>query len=153
MAHTHTLLWSLFFFFFKCAAGISASFFFFFFLLAGIALQDDVHGDVSSFFPSLSPIFWLAQILQIADLGDEPEHPLEVAVQPAGAGRHWGAATTDHVGRTTLPPARISKRFEPLTPRPCVRPSSRCRNQDSNPRSFDLGAIMITTRPRGHPPS
>ena len=39
-----------------------------------------------------------------ADLGDEPEHPLEVAVQPAGAGRHWDAATTDHVGRTTLPP-------------------------------------------------
>ena len=35
-------------------------------------------GDVSSFFPSLSPIFWLAQILQRADLGDEPEHPLEV---------------------------------------------------------------------------
>ena len=87
MAHTHTLLWSSFF---KRAAGISASFFFFFiFLLAGIALQDDVHGDVSSFFPSLSPIFWLAQILQRADLGDEPEHPLEVAVQPAGAGRHW----------------------------------------------------------------
>ena len=84
MAHTHTLPLV---FFFKCAAGISASFFFFF-LLAEIALQDDVHGDVLSslrFHLQLSPIFWLAQILQRADLGDEPEHPLEVAVQPAGA--------------------------------------------------------------------
>ena len=119
MAHTHTLLWSSF----SSVRQVSLHLFFFFiFLLAGIALQDDVHGDVSSFFPSLSPIFWLAQILQRADLGDEPEHPLEVAVQPAGAGRHWDAATTDHVGRTTLPPVRISRRFEPLTPRPCVRP-------------------------------
>ena len=104
MAHTHTLLWSSF----SSVRQVSLHLFFFFFLLAGIALQDDVHGDVSSFFPSLSPIFWLALILQRADLGDEPEHPLEVAVQPAGAGRHWDAATTDHVGRTTLPLARIS---------------------------------------------
>ena len=134
MAHTHTLLWSSF----SSVRQVSLHlfFFFFFFLLAGIALQDDVHGDVSSFFPSLSPIFWLAQILQRADLGDEPEHPLEVAVQPAGAGCHWDAATTDHVGRTTLPPARISRRFEPLTPRPCVRPQ-KCCNRDSNPQSFD----------------
>ena len=79
MAHTHTLLLSSFQ---VCGRYLCIFFFFFIFLLAGIALQDDVHGDVSSFFPSLSPIFWLAQILQRADLGDEPEHPLEVAVHP-----------------------------------------------------------------------
>ena len=34
------------------------------------------------------PMFLLAQILMRADLGDEPEHPLEVVIQPSGAGRH-----------------------------------------------------------------
>ena len=32
---------------------------------------------------SLLPIFLLAQILMRADLGDEPEHPLEVVTQPS----------------------------------------------------------------------
>ena len=100
MARTHTLLWLVFFSSVRSAAGISASFFFFF-LLAGIALQDDAHGDVLSSLRFHLSSGWRRSSLQRADLGDEPEHPLEVAVQPAGAGRHWDAATTDHVGRTT----------------------------------------------------
>ena len=32
--------------------------------------------------------FLLAQILMRADLGDEPEHPLELVIQPSRAGRH-----------------------------------------------------------------
>ena len=36
--------------------------------------------------------FLLAQILMRADLGDEPEHPLELVIQPSRAGRHEDAA-------------------------------------------------------------
>ena len=57
----HTPLWSSF------SSGVESRHLFC--LLAGIALQDDV------FYPSLSPIFLLAQILMRTDLGDEPDSP------------------------------------------------------------------------------
>ena len=60
MVHTHTL-----FFFFK-RGGISASF-----LSSGRVRTS----GCCSFYPSLSPIFLLAQILMRTDLGDEPDSP------------------------------------------------------------------------------
>ena len=69
MAHTHTLLWSSV----SSVRQVSLRHIFFSsssssFLLAGIALQDDVHGDILSSLRSLSPIFWLAQILGAREL-------------------------------------------------------------------------------------
>ena len=87
MAHTHTLLWSSSF---QVCGGYLCIFqcifqCIFFFLLEGRRTS----GWPSAPFTFL-PIFLLAQILMRADLGDEPEHPLEVVIsnEPSGAGRH-----------------------------------------------------------------
>ena len=64
----HTPLWSSF------SSGVESRHLFC--LLAGIALQDDV------FYPSLSPIFLLAQILMRTDLGDEPDSPRRLRSNP-----------------------------------------------------------------------
>ena len=56
------------------------------------------------------PIFLLAQILMRADLGDEPEHPLEVVISnPPGQDATRTPQLTGNVGRRSLHSARISE--------------------------------------------
>ena len=56
------------------------------------------------------PIFLLAQILMRADLGDEPEHPLEVVISnPPGQDATRTPQLTGNVGQRSLHSARISE--------------------------------------------
>ena len=77
----------------------------FFFLLEGRRTS----GWSSAPFTFL-PIFLLAQILMRADLGDEPEHPLEVVISnPPGQDATRTPQLTGNVGQRSLHSARISE--------------------------------------------
>ena len=107
MAHTHTLLWSSSF---QVCGGYLCIFqcifqCIFFFLLEGRRTS----GWSSAPFTFL-PIFLLAQILMRADLGDEPEHPLEVVISnPPGQDATRTPQLTGNVGQRSLHSARISE--------------------------------------------
>ena len=76
MAHTHTLLWSSF----SSVRRVSLH------LPMHLPMHLLLSSGRSSYFRMVFcsfhflPIFLLAQILMRADLGDEPEHPLEVVI-------------------------------------------------------------------------
>jgi len=87
VVHTHTLV-----FFFS--SGVESRHLFC--LLAGIALQDDLLG--ASWYPSLSPIFLLAQLLMRTDLGGAPDSPRRLRSSPTGGGGAQGCRKPQVLG-------------------------------------------------------
>ena len=61
-------------------------------------------------------------------------------IQPAGAGRHWDAATTDHVGRTTLHSAQISKETR------TADTATMCQTQKALQTEFETRDLSIEGR-------
>ena len=119
---------------FKCAAGISASSSSFFW--QGLHFR-------------MMPMFFLPFAFTYLLVGRSCRERTSVmnqstrctpagscAVQPAGAGRHWDAATTDHVGRTTLPPARTSKEIRTADTATACQALKALREPESNPGPF-----------------
>ena len=106
MAHTHTLLWSSF----SSVRRVSLH------LPMHLPMHPLLSSGRSSYFRMVFcsfhflPIFLLAQILMRADLGDEPEHPLEVVISnPPGQDATRTPQLTGNVGQRSLHSARISE--------------------------------------------
>ena len=106
MAHTHTLLWSSF----SSVRRVSLH------LPMHLPMHLLLSSGRSSYFRMVFcsfhflPIFLLAQILMRADLGDEPEHPLEVVISnPPGQDATRTPQLTGNVGQRSLHSARISE--------------------------------------------
>ena len=106
MAHTHTLLWSSF----SSVRRVSLH------LPMHLPMHLLLSSRRSSYFRTVFcsfqflPIFLLAQILMRADLGDEPEHPLEAVISnPPGQDATRTPQLTGNVGQRSLHSARISE--------------------------------------------
>jgi len=118
MAHTHSLLWSSF----SSVRRVS--------LHLPMQMHLLLSSGRSSYFRMVFcsfhflPIFLLAQILMRADLGDEPEHPLEVVISnPPGQDAPRTPQLTGNVGQRSLHSARISEETREMLVRYFFRPA------------------------------
>ena len=87
------------------------------------------------------PIFLLAQILMRADLGDEPEHPLEVVISnPPGQDATRTPQLTGNVGQRSLHSARISEETR------TADTATMCQTQKALQTEFETRDLSIEGR-------
>ena len=107
--------------------GISASFF---------VVWQGSHFKMMFFYPSLSPIFLLAQISMRTDLGDEPDSPRRLRSNPTGGGHRKDAANLTALRARSLPPAEPTKEIRTADTATMCHTLKSLREPESNPRDL-----------------